>query len=308
MEIDFVKLNGCGNDFIFIDDLSNEIELSPEQVEALCDRHFGIGADGVILVRPSDDPDCVAYMHYINADGTLAEMCGNGVRCFAKYLVDHGYVSADAGKFVAGTKTGQRPISFEVDDEGRMTVATVDMGRPILEPERVPVALAANATAEDGQPYVREMPIDSPWGALTFTCVSMGNPHAVTFIDDFSALPDELFTGTEKCLATLRVDTIGAFYESNPSFPAKANIEFAVIADDGIHMRVYERGDGETLACGTGACATNTAACLTGRASRENDLHLLGGVLHIRWADDGHVMMTGPAAQSFTGSFEIETR
>lgn len=306
MEIDFVKLNGCGNDFIFIDDLSNEIELAPETVEALCNRHFGIGADGVILVRPSEDPDCVAYMHYINADGTLAEMCGNGVRCFAKYLVDHGYVSASDGKFVADTKAGQRPITFEVDDEGLMTVATVDMGRPILEPEQVPVAIPANAQTDDGQPYVKEAAIDSPWGALPFTCVSMGNPHAVTFIRDFSVLPDELFKGQEKTLDTLRVDTIGAFYESNPAFPAKANIEFAQIASDGIHMRVYERGDGETLACGTGACATNTAACLTGRAGRENDLHLLGGTLHIRWADDGHVMMTGPAAQAFTGTFETE--
>lgn len=306
MEIDFVKLNGCGNDFVFIDDLSNEIELTPEQVQRLCDRHFGIGADGVILVRPSDNPECVAYMHYINADGTLAEMCGNGVRCFAKYLVDHGYVSADDGKFVADTKAGERPITFQVDDKGLMTVATVDMGRPILAPEQVPVALEANAETENGQGFVKEALIDSPWGAIPFTCVSMGNPHAVTFVEDFSTWPAELFKGDDKSLETLRVDTIGAFFESNPTFPAKANIEFAQVKPDGIHMRVYERGDGETLACGTGACATNTAAHLTGRTGRENDLHLLGGTLHILWDDNDHVMMTGPAAQAFTGSFDTE--
>lgn len=307
MQIDFVKLNGTGNDFVFIDDLSNEIELTTEQVQRICDRHFGIGADGVILVRPSENPDCAAYMHYINADGSIAEMCGNGVRCFAKYLVDHGYVSVEEGKFVADTKAGEKPISFQVDDKGLMTVATVDMGHPILEPAEVPVAIEANAKTSDGQSFVKEASVDSPWGALPFTCISMGNPHAVTFIEDFSSWPDELFRGEDKSLENLRVDVIGEFYESNPAFPAKANIEFAQIREDGIHMRVYERGDGETLACGTGACATGAAAYLTGRTGRENDLHLLGGTLHIVLDEDDHVIMTGPAAQSFTGTFDTES-
>lgn len=306
MEIDFVKLNGLGNDFIFIDDLSSEIELSAEQVQKLCDRHFGIGADGVILVRPSEDPDCAAYMHYINADGSLAEMCGNGVRCFAKYLVDHGYVQATDGRFVAGTKAGQRPITFEIDDDEKMTLATVDMGRPILDPLEVPVTLAANAESEEGVAFVREAPVDSPWGVFSFTCVSMGNPHAVCFLDDFTLIDDALFKGDCKSLDTLDVDTIGAFFESNPVFPAKANIEFAVCDGEGIHMRVYERGDGETLACGTGACATGVAACLTGRAGSENDLLLRGGCLHIAWREDGHVMMTGPARESFEGTVTLE--
>lgn len=305
MEIDFVKLNGCGNDFIFIDDLSNEIELSVEQVRGLCDRHFGIGADGVILVRPSDNPDCVAYMHYINADGSLAEMCGNGVRCFAKYLVDHGFVSASDSSFVADTKAGERPISFTVDRAGLLETATVDMGRPILDPATVPVALAASAQTDDGVAYVKEVLIDSPWLSLPFTCISMGNPHAVTFIDDFSQWPDELFVG-EKSLANLRIDMIGAWYESHSAFPAKANIEFAQVVPGGIRMRVYERGDGETLACGTGACATSVAGALTGRTGRNNDVFLLGGTLHIEWAEDGHVMMTGPAAQAFTGTVELD--
>ena len=302
MELSFTKLNGAGNDFVFVDDLSNEIELTTSQVSWLCDRHFGIGADGVILVRPSERPECAAYMHYINSDGTLAQMCGNGVRCFAKFLVDRGYVQASDGSFVADTLAGPKPINFAVDDEGKMTQATVDMGHPILEPSEVPVNAKANATSPAGTAYAREIEIDSPWGPFAFTCVSMGNPHAITFINDFNTLPKDLFTSEERSLATLDLEKIGAFYESNPVFPEKANIEFSHIGDKGIEMRVYERGCGETLACGTGACATCVAAALTERTGRENDLILRGGVLHILWTEDDHVMMTGPAAEAFEGT------
>ena len=302
MELSFTKLNGAGNDFVFVDDLSNEIELTTSQVSWLCDRHFGIGADGVILVRPSERPECAAYMHYINSDGTLAQMCGNGVRCFAKFLVDRGYVQASDGSFVADTLAGPKPISFTVDDEDKMIQATVDMGHPVLEPSEVPVNAKANATSPAGAAYAREIEIDSPWGLFAFTCVSMGNPHAITFINDFSTLPKDLFTSEERSLATLDLEKIGAFYESNPVFPEKANIEFAHIGEAGIEMRVYERGCGETLACGTGACATCVAAALTERTGRENDLILRGGVLHILWTEDDHVMMTGPAAEAFEGT------
>ena len=305
MELTFTKLNGAGNDFVFVDDLSSEIELTTSQVAWLCDRHFGIGADGVILVRPSERPECAAYMHYINSDGTLAQMCGNGVRCFAKFLVDRGYVQPSDGAFVADTLAGPKPISFTVDDEGKMTQATVDMGHPILDPQTVPVSVEANAQSTTGVAYAGDIAIESPWGPFAFTCVSMGNPHAITFIEDFEALPDELFASDEKTLATLDLEKIGAFYESNPIFPEKANIEFASITERGIEMRVYERGCGETLACGTGACATCVAAALTDRASRENDLILRGGVLHIHWTDDDHVMMTGPAAEAFEGTVKL---
>lgn len=305
MELTFTKLNGAGNDFVFVDDLSSEIELTTSQVAWLCDRHFGIGADGIILVRPSERPECAAYMHYINSDGTLAQMCGNGVRCFAKFLVDRGYVQPSDGAFVADTLAGPKPISFTVDDEGKMTQATVDMGHPILDPQTVPVSVEANAQSTTGVAYAGNIAIESPWGPFAFTCVSMGNPHAITFIEDFEALPDELFASDEKTLATLDLEKIGAFYESNPIFPEKANIEFASITERGIEMRVYERGCGETLACGTGACATCVAAALTDRASRENDLILRGGVLHIHWTDDDHVMMTGPAAEAFEGTVEL---
>jgi diaminopimelate epimerase len=307
MELDFVKLHGLGNDFVFIDDFSGEIELSSEQVACICDRHFGVGADGVILVRPSDRSECAAYMHYVNADGSLSQMCGNGVRCFAKYLVDRGYVQASAGRFVADTLSGPRPIAFQVDECEKMTKATVDMGHPILDPKSVPVSLQADAVSQEGIEYVRSALLPSPWGDFTFTCVSMGNPHAVCFIDDFDELSDGLFPNpARKSLDTFDIDRIGAFYESNPAFPEKSNIEFASISPQGgFRMRVFERGVGETLACGTGTCATNVAAALTGRAGRENDIRLLGGMLHILWDENDHVMMTGPAEESFEGTLRV---
>ena len=244
-------------------------------------------------------------MHYINSDGTLAQMCGNGVRCFAKYLVDRGFVLASDGQFVADTLAGPKPISFEVDSNEQMTRATVDMGHPVLAPQEVSVDVPANATSEDGVSFVKETAISSPWGDFAFTCVSMGNPHAICFINDFNALPNDLFTTAEKGLSTLDLNKIGAFYESHEIFPEKTNVEFAYVRDGAIDMRVFERGCGETLACGTGACATNVAAALTGRAGRENDLVLRGGTLHIKWDDNDHVMMTGPAVESFQGTVEV---
>lgn len=306
MKFDFVKLNGLGNDFVFVNDLDETLELSEAQVAQICDRHFGIGADGVILVRPSRRPECAAYMHYINSDGSLAQMCGNGVRCFAKYLVDRGIVDAKDGSFVADTLAGPKPISFEVDKDGKLTSATVDMGEPILEPSLVPVSLEGNAVTSDGQPYVSDCALESPWGDFAFTCVSMGNPHAVCFIDSFEALPDSLFKDpTNKSLESFDIDAIGAYFESHAAFPERTNVEFAEVTPANIHMRVYERGCGETLACGTGTCATSVAATLNGRTGAENDVVLLGGTLHILWDEDGHVLMTGPAAESFSGSYEL---
>lgn len=306
MELTFAKLDGLGNDFVIIDDFSREIDLTIEQVSYICDRHFGVGGDGVILARPSQRDECAGYMHYINSDGTLAQMCGNGVRCFAKFLIDRGYVDAQQGNFVADTLAGPRPITFSLDDHGKMAQATVDMGEPILKPEFVPVSLEANAHCPLGVPYAGDVVIDSPWGGFAFTCVSMGNPHAVCFIEDFDALPDELFSdSSQKSLASLDLNKIGAFYESHEVFPEKTNVEFAVITPQGIEMRVYERGCGETLACGTGACATNVAAALSGRASCENALILRGGTLHIQWLEGGHIMMTGIASESFQGTITV---
>lgn len=305
-KVEFDKMNGLGNDFVVIDNLSSTIRLDEEEVAYLCDRHFGIGGDGIILVSPSPREECAAYMHYINSDGSLAQMCGNGVRCFAKYLVDHGIIDAKDGRFVADTLAGPRPIEFQVDENGLMSVATVNMGCPILDPAQVPMAASPTAKSASGEPFVGDVSVPSPWGPFAFTAVSMGNPHAICFIDDFPSMPDELFVdATDKSLASMRLDMIGAFYESNPIFPEKANIEFAVVEDDGIRMRVFERGCGETLACGTGACATSVAATLTGRAARRNVVHLLGGDLVIDWTEDGPVLMTGPAETSFSGCVEL---
>ncbi len=306
MKLDFAKLQGCGNDFVFVDDFSRERELTAEQVTSLCDRHFGIGADGVILVRASDDPKCAAYMHYINSDGTLSEMCGNGVRCFAKYLVDRGFVPASDGHLTADTLAGPKPISFDTNADDKLTYATVDMGQPVLDPDAIPVASAVDATSPQGIPFVKDLTIASPWGDFSFTCVSMGNPHAVCFVDDWEDLPDNAFcNASDKSMGTFDVESVGAFFESHEAFPAKANIEFAEVGNDSISMRVFERGCGETLACGTGACATSVAASLTDRTGRKNDVELRGGTLRISWEDNGHVMMTGPAEESFHGTVEI---
>lgn len=289
-ELQFVKLHGAGNDFIFIEDMADELELSQVEVMALCDRHFGIGADGLIIVKPPMDPDNSGFMDYRNADGTIAEMCGNGVRCFAKYLVDNGIVEKNTPLLNVETRAGIKLISYTTDDCGKLENATVDMGRPMLNPQNVPAKLSFNAMTDFGEVFVCDAPIESPFGTYSFTCVSMGNPHAVTFVDDCE---------------TVNVNEIGAYYESCDVFPEKANIEFATVKDDGIHMRVYERGCGETLACGTGACATGVAAYLTGRTGVENDLILRGGVLHIAYDPDGSVLMTGPAQTSFAGTVTI---
>ncbi len=302
----FSKMNGLGYDFVMFDGMKSDVSLTERHVARLCDRHFGIGADGVIVVQPSPRAECAGYMHYINADGTLAQMCGNGVRCFAKFLVDHGYLDEQADEFIADTMAGPRRIRFTRDAAGKLAQASVRMGVPILEPAEIPVASAASAVAPDGRSYVREMPLDSPWGTFAFTCVSMGNPHAVCFIDSFDDMPADAFVDpTSRCLASLDVAKIGAFFESHPAFPEKANIEFAEMTDTGIAMRVFERGCAETLACGTGACAVQVAAVLTQGTSKQNEVHLLGGTLRIAWLDDGEVEMTGPAACAYTGTVDL---
>ena len=288
--IEFVKLQGAGNDFVFIEDLDDALELAEDDVRFLCDRHFGVGADGVIVVKPAQSSEHAGFMHYINADGSIAQMCGNGIRCFAKYLVDFGIVDEKTPLICIETRAGVKTVSYATDEAGKLETATVNMGTPELNPQKIPTTIEFNAISDFGEAYVKDAPIDSPFGTFEFTCVSMGNPHAVTFVDDVD---------------TLDVDAVGSYFESCAFFPERSNIEFACVKDDGIHMRVYERGCAETLACGTGACATGVAAYLTGRAGRENDLVLLGGTLHISYSPGGPVMMTGPAAEVFCGDIEL---
>ncbi|HET6350901.1 MAG TPA: diaminopimelate epimerase [Coriobacteriia bacterium] len=287
MELNFTKMHGLGNDFVVIDDLSFDLDFSEEAVIWLCDRHFGIGADGLMLVRPATLSDADFAWWFRNADGSVAEMCGNGIRCFAKYLVDRGLVAADQDVVRVETLIGVLTIQVTRDYDGTLAFATVDMGEPTLSPAAIPTAMRCG-TNED---MVVACPLETEVGTFDVTPVSMGNPHCVIFVDDVDDAP---------------VHTVGPIIETHPAFPNKTNVEFAqVVADDLIRLRVWERGCGETLACGTGACATTVAAALTCRIGREATVELPGGDLQIRWAEDNHVYMTGPAAESFSGTVTI---
>jgi len=284
VEIPFSKMHGLGNDFIFVDDMAEEYEFSPEAVAWFCDRNFGIGGDGMILVRPATTPEADFFMLYYNADGTTAEMCGNGVRCFAKYVVDHGLLPADAESVRVETLGGIKPITFVRDYVGKLEVATVDMGAPVLAAADIPTTL--------GGGQVFECPIDTEFGTFAVTAVSMGNPHAIIWVDDVESAP---------------VDTVGPAIENHPAFPRKTNVEFAqYMGDDLIRLRVWERGVGETLACGTGACATLVAATLACLVGRSASIELPGGELLVRWDEDDHVYMTGPATEVFAGVLTID--
>lgn len=305
MRIDFQKMHGAGNDFVMIDGFTREFDLAPHQVQRICDRHFGIGGDGVIVVQRPKTVDTDGYMHYFNADGTLAEMCGNGVRCAAKYLVDNELAGGD-GHVTVGTLGGVKPIEYRVGING-VEYATVNMGKPILTPEVIPIAAHADALTANGQPYVRDHIIKTPWGSVTFAAVSMGNPHAIWFLPELDTLPEELFPdGGERALATMDISRIGPYLEKHPDFPQRTNIELAVVKNHSeVHIRVWERGVGETLACGTGACAVAVASVLTEQTSRKADVHLPGGVLNIEWAESGEVLLGGPVALTYTGEIEL---
>jgi len=284
MDIRFTKMHGLGNDFVFISDMELEYEFSPDAVAWFCDRNFGIGGDGLIFVRPATTPDADFFMHYYNSDGTTAEMCGNGVRCFAKYVVDSGMVAPEADSIRVETLGGIKPITFTRDAAGALDLATVDMGVPVLEPAEIPTTL-------DGS-QVFECPLETEFGTYAITAVSMGNPHVIIWVDDVESAP---------------VDTVGPAIENHPAFPNKTNVEFAqYMGDDLIRLRVWERGVGETLACGTGACATLVAATLSCLVGRSATIELPGGELSIRWDENDHVYMTGPATEVFTGLLVIE--
>jgi diaminopimelate epimerase len=287
MELSFYKMHGLGNDFIVFEDLAEELDFAPEAIAWFCDRHFGIGADGLILVRPATTPEADFYMAYFNSDGSIAEMCGNGVRCFAKYLVDHGLVAADRDAIVVETLGGLKPIKLTRAYDGTLYLATVDMGEPILKPSEIPTGMRC----DDNDDMVVACALETEVGTFDVTPLSMGNPHCVLWVDDVDEVD---------------VETIGRAIETHELFPAKTNVEFAQLLDDGgIRLRVWERGCGETLACGTGACATLVAASLTCRVGREATIELPGGELQVRWAEDNHVHMTGPAVEVFAGQITI---
>lgn len=286
MDLGFVKMHGLGNDFVLIADLEAELELDPNAVAWLCDRHFGVGADGVILVRPATTVDADLLMMYFNSDGTSSAMCGNGIRCFTKYAVDHGLVAGDTLR--VETLAGVFPVDVVLDAAGAMESATVDMGEPRLAPSEVPTTLAP--VREDDEAVIGAE-VETAFGTYAVTCVSMGNPHAIIWVDDVDEAP---------------VETVGPEIENHPAFPQRTNVEFAQVAGDGvIRLRVWERGVGETMACGSGACASLVAASLEDLVERQAAVELPGGDLVVRWAEDGHVYMSGPAEEVFVGSIAL---
>ncbi|WJH33212.1 diaminopimelate epimerase [Paenibacillus sp. CC-CFT747] len=277
----FTKMHGLGNDFIVIGDRQELPAEAARLAVKLCDRNFGIGADGMVYLLPSDKADY--QMRIINSDGSEAEQCGNAIRCAAKYLYDRGMVSSEE-LTIETIGAGAQKVTVRAEN-GKAAAVKVDMGKPILEGRKVPTTI-------DRTPVVNQ-PIEAGGESYHFTAVSMGNPHCVIFVDDAVAFD---------------LGKWGPLLETHPYFPNKVNVEFATVRDrNHIDMRVWERGAGPTLACGTGACATLVASVLNGKADREAVVSLKGGDLQIEWNEaDGHLYMTGPAEEVFEGRLAAE--
>ena len=299
MEIRFTKMHGCGNDYVYIDGGKELIpdEKKSELARKVSDRHFGIGSDGLIFINPVDDPAVDFEMEMYNADGSRSEMCGNGIRCVAKYVYDHRLTNKKQLTIVSAGKN--KYINLAVGPDDLVESVKVDMGAPILKAAEVPVSVSADSTSSlPGIPKdaVIDYPITAAGRDWHMTCVSMGNPHAVVF------LPDDMD------LDTFDIEHIGPCFENHEFFPNRTNTEFVKVDDRGnVHMRVWERGTGETLACGTGCCATTVACVLNGHTDPTVNVHVLGGIVTCTW--DGNpessVIMEGPATTVFEGIIEI---
>jgi diaminopimelate epimerase len=275
----FTKMHGIGNDYVYVNTFDEKPPADPARLSiALSDRHFGVGSDGLILIGPSERAD--ARMRMFNADGSESEMCGNGVRCVAKYIHDHGI--ARKGRVTIETGRGVLTLDLEVEGDKARRVK-VDMGPPILRGADIPTTLP-------GDPPV-DVPLTVEGHRLEVTAVSMGNPHAVAYVDDVETFP---------------VETLGPILERHPAFPRRVNVHFVTAIGPGeVRMRTWERGSGITLACGTGACAVCVAGVLTGKTGRTILAHLPGGDLELEWPGDGQsVFMTGPATEVFSGVWE----
>jgi diaminopimelate epimerase len=274
----FIKMHGAGNDYVYVNCFAQASPANPSEVAiAISHRRFGVGADGLILVEPSDIAD--ARMRMFNADGSESEMCGNGIRCVAKLVYDHAICQRDHLKI----ETGAGVLSLDLKIEsGKAKLITVDMGEPITVPEKVPTTLPGNQVVDQLAEFAGQN--------LHVTCVSMGNPHCVTFVPNAT---DALVLG------------LGPKVENDPRFPRRTNVEFVeVISRTELRQRTWERGSGETWACGTGASAVCVAGVLSGRTEREVLIHLLGGDLNLRWDEaTNHVFLTGGAVEVFTGQW-----
>lgn len=279
----FTKMHGIGNDYIYVNCFEETVS-DPERLSVkLSDRHFGIGSDGLILICPSEKADF--RMRMFNADGSEGIMCGNGTRCIGKYVYDH--KMTDKTEITLETLGGIKNIKL-YPENGLVKTAEVDMGEAILKPADIPIAA-------DGDAYINK-PITAGDMNVNITAVSMGNPHAVVFMD-------------KDTVDDLDLEKIGPYFENHPLFPQRVNTEFIeVLSENTLKMRVWERGSGETWACGTGACAAAAAACLNGYCRRNSEItvKLKGGDLSIIWRNDGHVIMRGPAVTVFEGEIDIE--
>lgn len=276
----FTKMHGAGNDYVYIDLFDQPTPEDPAMLSRqMSDRHKGIGADGIVLIVPPSGPDADARMRMFNADGSEAEMCGNAIRCVGKYLADHQRTS----KETLVIETARGPLSLKLEMDGSVCRrARVNMSEPILEANVIPTTLKGNPPID--------VPLDVKGSTFRVSAVSMGNPHCITFVDE---LTDELVLG------------IGPIIEHHPAFPKRVNAEFVqILSPTEVRMRVWERGSGETQACGTGACAVCVAGVLNGRTERKIIAHLPGGDLELEWSEaDNCVYMTGPAEEVFSGDW-----
>ena len=275
----FTKMEGCGNDYVYVNGFEEKIDNPNEVAIAVSDRHFGIGSDGLIIINPSEVADFKMCMY--NADGSEGKMCGNGIRCVAKYVYDFNLTDKDV--ITVETLSGIKTLKLNVEN-GKVKTVRVNMGAPILECDKVPVKY-------DDEKMINK-PVKVDGKTFNITCVSMGNPHAVTFINDTD---------------NLEIEKIGPKFENNEIFPDKVNTEFIQIIDKKpVKMRVWERGSGETYACGTGACASVVASVLNRLTENKVTVKLLGGELEIEYnQDENTVYMTGPARVVFTGEYDI---
>lgn len=271
----FTKMQGLGNDYVYVNCLKEKVESPSEMARRVSDRHFGVGSDGLILICPSECADFEMKMY--NADGSRGEMCGNGIRCVGKYVYDYGLT--DQTEISVETLGGIKHLSLTVE-EGKVALVKVDMGFPIFVPEQIPVKVEGD--------HAVNVPISVDGDEYRMTCVSMGNPHAVVYLDD---------------IQNMEIEKIGSKFEHHPCFPNRVNTEFARVLDrETVEMRVWERGSGETLACGTGACAVAVASMVNGLTEDCVTVQLLGGNLKIEWDREKNVVyMTGPAAVVFDG-------
>lgn len=284
----FTKMHGCGNDYVYVDCTKEVIPNISETAIRVSDRHFGIGSDGLILIKASDVADFEMDMY--NADGSRGKMCGNGIRCVAKYVYDHGLT--DKTTITVNTLSGIKTLKLTVED-GKVSKVRVDMGEPELIPAQVPVKASVLGLADDRREAIVAEPLEIKGRSYDITCVSMGNPHCITFIgEDVRNFP---------------LEAVGPVFEKHELFPERVNTEFINVIDkDHLRMRVWERGSGETLACGTGACAVAVASYLNGFTGRSVDIELLGGYLEVVYDEKtNHVFMTGPATEVFSGEIDL---